>query len=954
MQENQSVEKEDVKNVQKQEKKTKKMKTRAILVLIFIAIIALFAYISYRGNYLEALEIGENFKQVFTEDLKYQYAIIGANFIFVYIIVTFVNRSIKKDLKLFFDEEKKQMPKLPSKSIAFIVAILVSIIVSMFMKEKIALFINKAWFGINDPIFNADIGFYIFEQPLIQMLIIYAIVLTIGIDIYMAIYYIVVFNIYFDGINAQTLKKSNFFKRLINSVLILALAIAIYILVATQGMVNDKFLILNNDSSTAIYGAGITDVTIKLWGYRIFSIVILIASYRAIKGFKESENKKVITSILIIPAYLLILFLLMVGFKVIYINTNELDKEKQYLAYNIENTKAAYGIKIEETNIENTNNSGLEQIEKNSDLVNNIATVSDDVTLKTIGVTQTSTGYYTFRNTNIGKYNINGKEELVYVSPREIVSGGDRTYNNKTYEYTHGFGAVVTSATSTDEIGNIQYIQKDFSNSNQPIKINEPRIYFGLETNNTIVTNTENKAEFDYPTTTSQNAEYSYDGTAGLKLNFIDKMILAMKEKDLNLAFSSNMTNDSKILLNRNIIARAKAVMPYLIYDENPYLVISDEGNLVWVLDAYTVTDKYPYSQHTVIEHDGIKQQINYIRNSVKVLIDAYNGTMNFYITDKSDPIIMAYRNIYPDLFMDLDTQIPQDIANHFIYPEFLYNIQAQMLERYHNVSTDVLYRSDDVWEIAKTSKSGTSVLSTKGTKQVPYYTMLKTINSNSNDLGLVLQYTQLDKQSLRAYLVGNYDENGNAKLKMYKYPQDSNVLGPMQLDTLLSQDETISKELETLNVSGTKTTKNMIAVPINNTILYVEPIYQVSLNEAKSTPVLKKVVVACENKVAIADNLSGAIKRLLSKSAVDIEIENTDTINGLVDEIIKANTNLENSSNNNDWEMIGKDLKKLQSLIEKLEILQEEKKKEEEKNKLNNKANNVVVDSGMQNTFIQ
>ena len=170
-----------------------------------------------------------------------------------------------------------------------------------------------------------------------------------------------------------------------------------------------------------------------------------------------------------------------------------------------------------------------------------------------------------------------------------------------------------------------------------------------------------------------------------------------MKEKDLNLAFSSNMTNDSKILLNRNIIARAKAVMPYLIYDENPYLVISDEGNLVWVLDAYTVTDKYPYSQHTVIEHDGIKQQINYIRNSVKLLIDAYNGTMNFYITDKSDPIIMAYRNIYPDLFMDLDTQIPQDIANHFIYPEFLYNIQAQMLERYHNVSTDVLYRSDDV-----------------------------------------------------------------------------------------------------------------------------------------------------------------------------------------------------------------------------------------------------------------
>ncbi len=242
-------------------------------------------------------------------------------------------------------------------------------------------------------------------------------------------------------------------------------------------------------------------------------------------------------------------------------------------------------------------------------------------------------------------------------------------------------------------------------------------------------------------------------------------MIIAIKEKDLNLAFSSNLTGDSKILMNRNIISRAKQVMPDLIYDEEPYMVISDEGRLVWVLDAYTVTDKYPYSQHTVIEHDGARMQINYIRNSVKVLVDAYDGTMNFYITDKSDPIIMAYRNIYPDLFMNLEEAIPEDIARHFVYPKFLYKIQASMLERYHNVSTDVLYRSDDVWEIAKTSKT-----TSKGIEQEPYYTMLKTVDSSKYELGLVLQYTGLDKQNLRAYLVGIYDENGNSKLKLYKF----------------------------------------------------------------------------------------------------------------------------------------------------------------------------------------
>lgn len=920
-------------------KKNKKIKMRVILVLIFIAIVGLISYISYRGDYLETIEIGENFKQVFTQNLTYQYLITIINFVILFIAISLTNIGIKKGLKEFFEEEKQEMPKLPSKSIAFILAGIISIIISNLMKQTVALFINRSWFGSNDPIFGVDIGYYVFTQNFLQMLIIYFIGIVLGLAIYTIIYHIAVFNIYFDGINVQTLKKSRFFKQLINSIKLISFGIAAYILVTTQGMINDKFLILNDDSSTAIYGAGITDITIKLWGYRILAVMLVVLVYRAIKAFKEKKIKKVLTYIMFVPVYLVILFIVMLGFKLIYINTNELDKEKQYLSYNIENTKEAYGIKIDEIDLQNNSATDLQEIEENEQLINNIAIVSDEITLKTISETQTSTGYYTYRSTNIGKYNINGEEQLVYISPREIVSSGDRTYNNKTYEYTHGFGTVVTSATSTDTTGNIKYIQKDFSTENQIINITQPRIYFGLETNNTIVTNTENKSEFDYPTTTSQNAEYEYDGEAGLNLNFVDKIIMAIKQKDVNLIFSSNMTKDSKILINRNIITRAKTIMPYLIYDEDPYMVVSDEGKLIWVLDAYTVTDKYPYSQYTTIEHDGIKEQINYIRNSVKVLIDAYDGTMEFYITDKSDPIIMAYRNMYPDLFMELDETIPEDIAKHFIYPKFLYNVQAEMLERYHNVSTDVLYRSDDVWEIAKTQKTRTTQTTSKGIQQEPYYTMLKTIDSDEYEVGLVLPYTQKDKQSLRAYLIGNYDENGNAKLKLYKYSQDSNMLGPMQLETLLNQDETISKELEALNVLGTKITKNMIEIPINNTVLYVESIYQTSLNEAKSTPILKKVIVACENKIAIGDTLQGAIKNLLSQSAVNIEVENTDTINDLVEAIIKANKNLQTSSNNNDWEMIGKDMKKLQELIDKLEILQkeEETKKEKELNKLEN-----------------
>lgn len=285
-----------------------------------------------------------------------------------------------------------------------------------------------------------------------------------------------------------TLKKSKLFKQIAISARLIALGIAGYVIIATFGIVNDKFLILKDSLSTGIYGAGITDVTIKLWGYRLLAIVIIIAVYRAIIGAEEKKTKKIISSVLIVPAYMVILFMVMVGFKVIYINTNELDKEKKYLSYNIENTKTAYGIKIDEIDIKDGEND-LKEIEKNDELIDNISVVSKDITLKTIGITQTSTGYYTYRNLNIGKYNINGNEKIVYISPREILSSGNRTYNNKTYEYTHGFGAVIISSTETDETGNIKYIQKDFIGNNQ-VKIEEPRIYFGLETNSTIVTNT--------------------------------------------------------------------------------------------------------------------------------------------------------------------------------------------------------------------------------------------------------------------------------------------------------------------------------------------------------------------------------------------------------------------------------------------------------------------------------
>ena len=932
-----------------QVKKEKKSKKRMLLVLLFLALVVIIGYIGLRGEYLELLEIGENYTSVFWQNLTYKATTFGVNFVIIFVVIYLTNKGIKKELKNFFDAEKKPMPKLPNKSLSLVVGIIVSALTMGLFTEKAMLFINNTQFGLQDPIFGLDIGYFIFQKPFIETVLMYIMSLVIGVLVYSVIYYIVTFNVCFDGIDRETLKKSNLVNKIFKYLKILTVFLAVYIIFKVQDLGTDRSVTLQDEDSTQIYGAGLTSVTIKLWGYIIFAIVMIISIFRAINYFKNKKTKQTVISLVVIPGYLLCLFLSITIFQLAYVKPNELDREQTYIEANIKNTRTAYNINIQENELDSTQANNLDVINANRETVDNTAIVSQDITLDTVNDKQTSSDYYSYDTSQIGKYSIDGEDEIVYLSPRQVEPGNSGTTNNKTYEYTHGYGTVITSATETDETGNLQYIQKSFDGSDNQINVSQPRIYFGLNENSPIITNSKDKSEFDYPKSETENVENTYDGKAGLTTNFLDRLILGIREKNMNIAFSSSITSDSKILINRNIIKRVEKVFPYVIYDENPYQVITDDGRLVWVIDGYTTSSNYPYSQMTTIERNGTRERINYIRNSVKVIIDSYDGTVKFYITDTTDPIIMAYKEIYPDLFADKDEKIPEDIASHFIYPEFLYNIQANMLERYHNVKTDVLYRSSDVWDRATHTTSQT--LRTTGTPIDPYYTAVKTVDSDKTELGLVLPYTIYEKQSLTSYLVGTCDENGNSKLTLYKYGADSNVMGPIQLDTQIEQDEEISSTIQNLNVTGTRLIRNMIMVPIDNTILYVEPIYQVMLNESEA-PVLKKIIVAVGNKVAIGDDLSQALTNLGSQSAINIEVSNTDNIDSVIDEIIKANNNVKNSTENNDLEMMGKDLASLQALIDQLEELVTEQKEQEAKDeKLNIQDENLINDNTITNT---
>ena len=910
-------------------KSKKKSAKRRTIVVLFSIVFIIIAYIMYRGNYLEYLEIGKNYIGAFTDQIKYRSITIIVSFIWIFGLMYFTNKRIQKGLKPFFSEENKEMPKLLNKSISFITAAIGSVITSNIFLQKTILFFNSTSFGKTDFIFGHDIGYYLFIKPFLQAILIYILVTIVLSTLYAAVYYIVSLNTQFvNGVTTESLKNSIIKEQLLNNAKILVIIIAVLTFINAEDLSSRPFLTVGeNEYSYAISGAGTSDVSIKVWGYRALSIIMIIAIFVGISAYNKKKNRRLIMSVFSVPIYLVGLILVLIGYNKIFVDSNEYEKEKQYISYNIENTRDAYGINIEEVNLDDTDAINSDEVTKYSEVANNISTTNKDLVLKSLNGTLTNKGYYKYTSTKPCEYTINNKKTLVYVTPREVVSN-ENSYTNATYEYTHGYGVVVTSASDTNSTGDLVNLQKGFSNDGNVVNIKNPRIYFGLETNKTIVTNSKNKNEFDYPKNENSdldNATNSYDGEAGLKLNTLDRMILAFSNGDINLAFSNNVNENSKILTNRNVIERAKKIMPYLTYDNSPYLVITNEGNLVWVIDAYTTSKYYPYSQKSNVNG----QEINYIKNSVKVLVDAYNGKVEFYITDRTDPIAMAYNKAFPDVFMDIDKEIPSEISEHFTYSEFLYNIQAEILKRYHNTEPDVLYRANDVWDIAKYG-AGTNSSTQQTTQMTPYYAIVKTTDSEQTKLGLVLPYTIQGKQSIAGYTVGTY-ENGKIVMKLYRYSSDNTVLGPMQLDTQISQNESISKEIESLNVSGTKITKNIVVVPINNKLIYVESIYQEYINESDSLPKLRKVVIASGNKMAIGDDLKSALSNLLSQ-AFNIEVEDPENEQALLQSIIKANKNLKESTSNQDYEMMGKDIKQLQNLIDKLEQLQSNDSKDKDK----------------------
>ena len=704
-------------------------------------------------------------------------------------------------------------------------------------------------------------------------------------------------------------------KQLINVIIAGTVVVIMYNFLSHQDILIGDMLQKESVKGAYLTGAGFLDVNIKLWIYRIISIVIIIAVYNFIRGIKKEESKKILFSIILIPAALIVVFIVNVAIDSIFLRGNDIDREKEYILQNIRATEEAYNINVENKEIAKGTDITSEKIKKDSELIEKLPMVTPDVvkeTLENNTDNKEKKSLYKYGNPNLVK---NG-DAYDYLTTREI-DDKDKTLTNKIYKYTHGNFGILTSSSKVNKNGYLLNVSEKFEGQElNGTKIKEPRLYYGENTNSNAIVNAKDIKEYDYPTSTLTNKENNYNGKGGIKLSLLERIALAITKGSTELVFNNNIVENTKVLLNRQIIERAKKILPNIRYDKDPYLVTKDDGGLAWVIDGYTVTSRYPYSQKVSIEADkGGKERINFIRNSVKVVIDAYNGTVDFYVTDTTDPFISTIMKAYPTLFKNYN-ELSENIKKQMRYPQYLFDIQAKVLTTYHNSDVDNIYRADDRWEVAEVSGSGTR-------SSTSMYTLLK--KGDELKPAIITTYTPEKRKNIVSYLVGQ-TENGANKLTMYRYNEKSE-LSLSFIDTQIEKDEKVQKEMRELTTLGTELKTVRILLPYEDTTLYIKSIYQVFLNE-DSVPVLKKVIVANKGKVGIGNTLKEAMQRMLTENAIDIDVRDLANEDELKDAIIKQNKTLKDVMKQGDFEYTGKDIQRLIKLVDQLEEVSKEKKK--------------------------
>ena len=715
--------------------------------------------------------------------------------------------------------------------------------------EVILRFFNAQPFGISDPVFHREVGFYVFSLPFFGFLrgwLTGAVIITaIGSA-----------GVYLLAYAAQRIKFD--FSRPVMTH-IGGLAMALMALFAWGYWLNIWELVFSRQG--VVFGAGYADIHARYPAQIILLVTVLAAAGLVlVSALRRNYRWSLLGIGGWLAAAILIGGIFPAAVQRFQVEPNELVREMPYIENNIAFTREAFALdRIEEHPFPAEDMPTITDITENEGTINNVRLWDPRPLKDTYQQLHSIRLYYDFNDVDIDRYIINGEYREVMLSARELsaekLAGEAQTWVNRKLQFTHGYGFVMSPVNEVTNQGLPVLLEENIP----PVgvfDIERPEIYYGEKTSDYVIVKT-NTQEFDYPRG-DDNVYINYLGDSGVSLgSFPRRLVYAWQFGDLNILISNELTPESRILYRRNIQQRVKYLAPFLELDSDPYLVIT-EGRLFWIQDAYTATDRYPYSE-------PYGNGLNYIRNSVKVVIDAYDGSIAFYITDPDDALIRTYQAIFPELFIP-DGRMPESLPDHWRYPEDMFNIQAAVYESYHMRDGRVFYNKEDVWAVPQ------EFYADKKQSMEPYYIIMRLPDEEQEEFLLMLPFTPTNKNNAISWLAARCDRENYGKLLVYHFPKERVVKGPSQIEDRIQQDTAITEQFALWGRGGSRVIRgNLLLIPVGKSKLYVEPVFLQA--DAGGLPELKRVIVVAGEKIAMRASLEESLAAVFGIEAPTDEV---------------------------------------------------------------------------------
>ena len=697
-------------------------------------------------------------------------------------------------------------------------------------------FLNATLFDTVDPLFSRDPAFYVFTLPFldtIRYLMLAVVVLSL---IGSTAAYVLSGQLALtpEGLNVGRRPRQHL--AALVSALLLLLAAAAYL---------DMPRTLTTPAGI-IHGASYADVVVRLPALQVLMVVAGLGAAAAAYTVLSSKTWPVAAAV---AGYLIVWIGgggLTVGVQQLVVTPDEQQKEAPYIVHNVAATRLAFDLdEVEERQVSGDATLTLDDIANNAETINNVRLWDHQPLLDTFGQIQEIRTYYEFASVDNDRYIVDGEYRQTMLSSRELNSDSlpNRSWVNERLQYTHGFGVALGPVNQVTAEGlPVLFIQDIPPRSETNLTISQPSIYFGELSNDYVLVNT-NTDEFHYPEG-DDNVSTRYDGTGGTRLGgLFRRLLLSLRFRSYEMLVSTQLASDSRIIFHRKVADRLATIAPFITYDSDPYLVVAD-GGLFWILDGYTITGDYPYAS-------PVAGGINYIRNSVKVVIDAYNGTTTFYLAEPNDPLAITLGKIFPDLLQPLEA-MPEQLRSHIRYPEGIFSLQTEVYSTYHMTNPSVFYNKEDEWEVPVIDSE----------QMEPYYTIMKLPGEDRAEFIQILPFTPLGKNNLAAWMVARSDGEHYGKMLVFQFPKQKVVFGPQQIVARINQDQEISPQLTLWNQQGSEVIQGtLLVIPIEEALLYIRPLYLRA--SGGRIPELKRVVVAYQNQIVMEETLDLALNRV-------------------------------------------------------------------------------------------